>query len=250
MAPAQVPDREQPQGHGGDVGAPEPTRTAAQEDVDSRRGGKGDAEAGEAEGDRQQQAGDAVAATVFALQHQHHPQPRQDRADEADLERPQQHLPGGPDEEQQSRRHRRRPRPEATADVDEEQVGGRRQHQDQEHVFRQRRGHPEDRQQQLLDRHRDQDDVLVVRFEEGVDGELAPVHEEGPGVLVEGEPGGQDQQEDARGHQGQRQRDQGRARGASLVRPRASERRLSDFALPCVHVGCRQRERWCGGARV
>jgi len=46
--------------------------------------------------------------------------------------------------------------------------------------FRHHRAHPEDPQRQLLDRDREQDDVLVVRVEQSRGRRVAPVHQELP----------------------------------------------------------------------
>ena len=126
MPPAGVPARVEQQRQGEGVGPPQAALAATLQHVDRAGHGEGDPEAGEGDRDRQEAAGGEVPALVVVLEREQHRQPEQGRADEADLERPEQVLPGGSEEEQQDRREQRRPGPEAAAHVEEEEPGSGR----------------------------------------------------------------------------------------------------------------------------
>ena len=103
VPPAPVPGEVEQQRHGDDPGAPQAALAAALEDVDRHPQREGDPEAGEADRQRERDAGEDVAAAVAAFEREQHRDAEEDRADEADLEGPEQDLPGGAEEEQQRR---------------------------------------------------------------------------------------------------------------------------------------------------
>jgi hypothetical protein len=191
---------------------------AALQQVDEGSHGEGEAEAGEADGERQQDAGGDVAALVVALQSQQHRDAAEDRADEADLERPEEILPGRAEEEQHDGREQRRPGAGAASHIGEHQHSGRHQEGGQDDEFGARRAHAEEMQQQLEDDDRQDHDVLVVRQQERVGGEGAPVHQEGPAVLEEGELGAERQQQRGRGGESCPQQDRGDGQGRGAAR--------------------------------
>ena len=188
MAPPGVPGQVDEQWDREDVGSPPATLALFQDQVDKGRGHKAETKAAGDHRQRERHACPGIAPPIVAVEQQQSRQPERHRQRELALKRPQQDRPGGAKEEHQHRRDQSQPGFRASPDVNEDQDRDDEQCQRHRNLFRCVGGHPEDGQQQLRDRHRQHDDVLVVGHEKGVGREFLAVEQEGPGVLKEGHP--------------------------------------------------------------
>ncbi len=177
-----------------DVGAAQ-SRRRSRRDIDRRAGGEHQAKARAGDGDDQQGAGEQVIGATLPVEGQKRADPRSRGAEEADPGGPQQVLPGGAEEEQDARGQQRGPATDAPPDVDEDERRHQHQQAAVDEAERQRRLHPEGRQQDLVDEHRAEVDVFVVRFEEGVERPVLAVEDDAPLVVEEGQAIGQAENE-------------------------------------------------------
>lgn len=121
VPPAHLPGAEQQHWDRGDIGTAQPALPWAEREGDGAADQEQDAEIGEPGRQGQEEAGRDVAAPVAAFHRQQRRQAEEDGANEADLERPQQHFPGGAKEGNQGDGEESEPISDPPPHIDEQE---------------------------------------------------------------------------------------------------------------------------------
>ena len=185
-----------------------PEAIAGEREVDEDHDHERHPEARPEKADREQDGGDHVPAPGPRLERQERADAARDRAEERHLEREQEVVPGGAEEEDRHHGCQRQPSVDAPAQVDEQEHDVGDEQSDRDHLGRGGRFHPEHGHRQLIDADRGGQQVLDEGIEIGLDVEVAAVEQEVPLVAPEGqvrepiEQGGRGEQRDAREDQG------------------------------------------------
>ena len=187
------------------VGAPEHLEREGEEQRDPERGGR--------QRDRQQHRRGDVPAAILAVERQQRPDAGRERAEEADLERPQDVRPGGAEEQHRRRRGEREHVADAAPRIREQQ------HHDA--AVEREAGDPvghvgvdaDRREERLEDEHRREREVLVVGQEQRVEIPRAAALDPVPLVEVERRAAPEVEQHRERHHEQPGEREPARPRG-------------------------------------
>jgi hypothetical protein len=186
MPPPGVP--EQPQRGGDDDDQSSPPALTVKGELDGRARHERDAEVGEEQAEEQQAHRHHVPGSIAPLDRDHGADAAGDRPEEGHLEREQQIVPGGSEEEDGQDRGEGEPFPHPPRDVDEEQAHAEQEQRHRHQLERPARIHSECIDPDLVDQDRGGEQVLDEGVEEGPQAPGAPVEQEVPLVAPEGQP--------------------------------------------------------------